>query len=61
MSSTSFEDLKDAAVEAGVVEATAEPEALPEPKIDAHGRSYATGRRKESVARVWLKPGAFSL
>lgn len=29
-----------------------------EPKIDALGRSYATGRRKESVARVWLKPGA---
>jgi small subunit ribosomal protein S9 len=29
-----------------------------EPKIDAQGRSYATGRRKESVARVWLKPGA---
>lgn len=32
---------------------------LPErtPKIDAQGRSYGTGRRKESVARVWLKPG----
>jgi len=29
-----------------------------EPKIDAQGRAYATGRRKESVARVWLKPGA---
>jgi small subunit ribosomal protein S9 len=28
-----------------------------EPKRDAFGRSYATGRRKESVARVWLKPG----
>ena len=28
------------------------------PKIDAQGRSYATGRRKESVARVWIKPGA---
>ena len=25
-----------------------------EPKRDAFGRSYATGRRKESVARVWL-------
>jgi len=29
-----------------------------EPKIDAHGRSYATGKRKDSVARVWIKPGA---
>ncbi len=28
-----------------------------EPKIDAQGRSYATGRRKDAVARVWLKPG----
>jgi len=29
-----------------------------EPRIDAHGRAYATGRRKTSVARVWVKPGA---
>ena len=28
-----------------------------ERKVDPQGRSYATGRRKESVARVWLKPG----
>ncbi len=28
-----------------------------EPKRDAFGRSYATGRRKEFVARVWIKPG----
>jgi len=28
-----------------------------EPKRDAQGRSYATGSRKESVARVWIKPG----
>jgi small subunit ribosomal protein S9 len=28
-----------------------------QPKRDAQGRSYATGRRKESVARVWIKPG----
>ena len=27
------------------------------PKIDSLGRSYATGRRKTSVARVWIKPG----
>ena len=28
-----------------------------EPKIDSHGRSYATGKRKDAVARVWLKRG----
>ena len=27
------------------------------PKIDAQGRSYGTGRRKDSSARVWVKPG----
>lgn len=29
-----------------------------EPKIDAHGRAYGTGRRKSATARVWLKPGS---
>ena len=28
-----------------------------EPKMDTLGRSYATGRRKESTARVWVKRG----
>jgi len=28
-----------------------------EPKLDKHGRAYATGKRKNAVARVWLKPG----
>ncbi|HBR67990.1 MAG TPA: 30S ribosomal protein S9 [Rhodospirillaceae bacterium] len=27
-------------------------------KIDKQGRAYATGRRKDAVARVWLKPGS---
>ena len=27
-------------------------------KLDAHGRAYATGKRKDAVARVWLKPGS---
>jgi small subunit ribosomal protein S9 len=46
-------DLKDLAVAAAV------PADQPkrEPKRDALGRSYATGRRKNAVARVWLKPG----
>ena len=29
-----------------------------EQKLDAQGRAYATGKRKSSVARVWIKPGA---
>ncbi len=36
--------------------APAKPE-TPEPKIDAQGRAYATGKRKDAVARVWIKPG----
>ncbi|HXU58158.1 MAG TPA: 30S ribosomal protein S9 [Verrucomicrobiae bacterium] len=28
-----------------------------EPQIDPQGRAYATGRRKNAVARVWIKPG----
>src|SRR5215475_2214987 len=26
-------------------------------KLDAHGRAYATGKRKNAIARVWIKPG----
>ncbi len=52
-STNSFAGLKDLA---GVVSAEA---ATPkrEPKRDVQGRSYATGRRKNAVARVWIKPG----
>ena len=47
-------DLKD--IVAGT---PAAPEAAikREPKRDAQGRAYATGRRKDAVARVWVKPG----
>jgi small subunit ribosomal protein S9 len=31
---------------------------LREQQLDALGRAYATGRRKDAVARVWLKPGS---
>ena len=38
---------------------TAPPEApVHVQKIDAQGRAYATGKRKDAVARVWIKPGA---
>jgi small subunit ribosomal protein S9 len=30
---------------------------LREKEVDAQGRAYATGRRKDAVARVWVKPG----
>ena len=62
----SLEDLKagmaDAGVEASadtveVTEAVVEI-VLPEPKIDDLGRAYATGKRKDAVARVWIKPGS---
>ncbi len=47
-------DLKDLAVATGIT-----PDATPkrEPKRDPQGRSYATGRRKDAVARVWIQPG----
>ena len=48
-------DLKDLAVATTPVGQT---EAIKrEPKRDAQGRAYATGRRKDAVARVWIKPG----
>ncbi|MEM6383743.1 MAG: 30S ribosomal protein S9 [Pseudomonadota bacterium] len=27
-------------------------------KLDEHGRAYATGKRKDAIARVWIKPGS---
>jgi small subunit ribosomal protein S9 len=40
---------------AAPVVAEAEPA---KPKLDEYGRAYATGKRKNAVARVWLKPGS---
>ena len=38
---------------------TAQPDAPHyEKKVDAQGRAYATGKRKDAVARVWVKPGS---
>ena len=33
---------------------------LPEKEVDDLGRSYATGKRKDAVARVWLKPVSYT-
>ncbi len=42
----------------GAAEVTAHSTApLREQEVDSLGRAYATGRRKDAVARVWLKPG----
>ena len=55
---TDLADLGEAAgVAASAPEAAAGAE-MPEPKRDAQGRSYATGKRKDAVARVWIKPGS---
>ena len=66
---TDLADLKDIAGPA-VVDAPAAAESetaaveppvstmpLREQELDKFGRAYATGRRKDAVARVWLKPG----
>ncbi len=37
---------------------TGESVIVREPKIDAQGRAYATGKRKNAIARVWIKPGS---
>lgn len=34
------------------------PAPLREQQIDAQGRAYATGKRKNAIARVWIKPGS---
>lgn len=35
----------------------AKQEVVRKPNVDSLGRSYGTGRRKDAVARVWIKPG----
>jgi len=52
---TSLEDL---AVVAEGVSAVVEVAAPREPVRDEFGRTYATGKRKDAVARVWIKPGS---
>jgi small subunit ribosomal protein S9 len=50
-------DLKDLAAAAPNFATTAPEAPKYEQKRDAQGRAYATGRRKNAVARVWIKPG----
>ena len=70
MSDNTVTDLADLGALAAGAPATAAPVAdapvartgpvavLRERQVDAQGRSYATGRRKDAVARVWIKPGS---
>ncbi len=51
-------DLKDLQSEAPPPEAPPEEAVALEPKVDDLGRAYATGKRKNAVARVWLKRGS---
>ncbi|MBA3054406.1 MAG: 30S ribosomal protein S9 [Sphingomonadales bacterium] len=72
MSDNTVTDLADLGALAGGAPAIADADAaapvapvrtgpaavLREQEIDAQGRAYATGRRKDAVARVWIKPGS---
>ena len=59
----SLEDLGSVAAattgEAGeAVDAVVNTAPIYEQKLDEQGRAYATGKRKDAVARVWIKPGS---
>ncbi|HYH70945.1 MAG TPA: 30S ribosomal protein S9 [Methyloceanibacter sp.] len=58
MSNTEAMTLEDLGAARGDTAAAATPGRVYEKKVDAQGRSYATGKRKDAVARVWVKPGA---
>lgn len=61
MAKVSLDALKSAVSDKSIntngTDAPMDEKALPEPKIDSLGRSYATGKRKDAIARVWIKPG----
>ena len=55
----SLEDLQELTADAGEAQQAVPDEPTErQPVIDDHGRSYATGKRKDAVARVWVKPGS---
>jgi small subunit ribosomal protein S9 len=53
----SLDDLKSA-VAGSAAPAATEAAAPKAPQRDSLGRAYATGKRKDAVARVWVKPGS---
>lgn len=52
----SLKDIKSASVKAAAASVSSES-VVRKAKRDKQGRSYATGKRKDAVARVWIKPG----
>lgn len=50
-----LKDLKE--LKSKVIDVTETPAEKKTPVIDPKGRTYATGKRKNAVARVWIKPG----
>ena len=51
-------DLAELKGDAGTGDPASPAMPLHQQKLDAFGRAYATGKRKNAVARVWVKPGA---
>ena len=51
-------DVSGIAADAAPTEPPADEAPVHVQKLDELGRSYATGKRKDAVARVWIKPGA---
>ena len=52
----SLEDLGESPAAEGIIAENAAPVHVQ--KLDVHGRAYATGKRKDAIARVWIKPGS---
>jgi small subunit ribosomal protein S9 len=55
MPETTLSSLQDLA---SVTATTPQPGPVYVQKLDPYGRAYATGKRKDAVARVWIKPGS---
>ena len=55
---SSLDELSEIAGDAAAEGAATEISINREPVRDELGRSYATGKRKDAVARVWIKPGS---
>ncbi|MEO1608675.1 MAG: 30S ribosomal protein S9 [Pseudomonadota bacterium] len=51
----SLENLREAVADEALIGEHAAPVHVQ--KLDSHGRAYATGKRKDAIARVWIKPG----
>lgn len=52
-----FSELKSTLIKAKQPDQPQASQAENRPKLDRMGRAYATGKRKDAVARVWIKPG----